>query len=98
VEDVIPAFEHTRLFNGKLVSGLLHDADGSIGAVLVAAKGAGILVGEVKTDGAEDDLFFHIQQVVGQGLGQFPVAPQDVECHSDRRFLPNSWESGEGLN
>ena len=57
---MIPSFEDPGFFNGKLIAGAFNDADDPIGPVFIPANGTWILVGKIKTDGAEFYLFLYL--------------------------------------
>ena len=84
MEHVILPFERTGLLQGKLVARSFNDAQHSVGAGFIRAYGARIYIGKIETDGTEPDLLFHVEQALGQVLGKFLRAPENVEGHSGR--------------
>jgi hypothetical protein len=81
VKHVIFSFKRTGLLQSKLVARSFNDAQHSSGPGFIRADGARIFVGEIKANGTEPDLFFHIEKAPGQVLRKFLGTPQNVEGH-----------------
>lgn len=65
MKEMVSASKDGGFLYGKLISGSLYNTDGSIGPALVQAYGAGVVIGQVKTYGAELDLLLNLQETIG---------------------------------
>ena len=71
MEHVVQPSVAARPLQGQDVQGLFDHADDRLVALVIVADGAGVGVGDVLADGAEDDLLLDLEDGLGQGLGLF---------------------------
>lgn len=95
MEDVVLAVKFFDPLHGHDVPRAFHHADDVLAAAVVAADGAGILVGQIAADGAVAHGLFGVRDGVSQCLCLFIRQGQNVKGQSLRRLASDAGQLGQ---
>ena len=97
-EHVVHALVHAGEFEGEQVFGLLDDQHEAAVALVGAADGAGVAIGEVEADAAALHAVFHIGEGAGQVFGDGGLALEDVKGETLGGAAADAGQGGETVD